>query len=83
MRVGILRTETCMDVQVLETMNLIVGLDITREVVGIGECLLEVQQGNRVLRSIRVRGVSPSRISERRCVDGLIVTVEEAVCRVV
>ena len=48
-----------MDVQILETVYLIVGLDITGEVVGVSECRMLVEESNRILRSDRVRGVLP------------------------
>ena len=66
-----------MDVQVLETVDLIVGLEVAGEVACLGDGLLLLQQGQRVLRGIGIAGVSPVGVAERCTHVWLIVATKE------
>ena len=57
--VGVLPAEVGVQVQVLEAVNLIVSLDVTRYIVGMCQGLCQAEGGDRVARSIRVGGISP------------------------
>ena len=63
---SVLGTQVGMDVQILETMYLIVHLDVAREVVDIGIHLLLTEQRHGVLRSVVVLYILPARVYRRR-----------------
>ena len=83
LRLRILSTVACVDVQVFEAMNLVVNLEIAGEVVGISLALLVLKKSQGVLWSVRVAGVLPLWVREARSLSRLVVSVEELRCLVV
>ena len=83
LRLCVLSTVACVDVQVFEAMNLVVNLKIAGEVVGVSLALLVLKKSQRVLWSVRVAGVLPLWVREARTLSGLVVAVEELRCLVV
>ena len=53
-----------MQAQILKSVNLVVNLNVCREVVRVSIALVLLKICNRVLRSVRILGVSPRRIAE-------------------
>ena len=62
-----------MDVQVFETMNLIVHVEVASEVVGTGNGCLLIQQRHRVLRCVVVGHLCPVRIGNVLSVNQWLV----------
>ena len=58
----VVATHICMDVEVFETVNLIVEFDVTDCRLALGSVILEFEQCHRVLRSVGVGGVNPVRV---------------------
>ena len=83
LRLCVLSTVACVDVQVFEAMNLVVNLKIAGEVVGVSLALLVLKKSQRVLWSVRVAGVLPLWVREARSLSRLELAVEELRCLVV
>ena len=83
LRLCILSTVACVDVKILEAVNLVVNLKVASEVVGVSLALLILEKSQWVLWCVRVVGVLPLWVREACALRRLVETTEELRCLVI